>query len=74
MSKKRQICFTDSAGTELFSIPDGGFLRLLYGNGDTHVSFCRCLDQTHAEIDGVKYAVQDFARTMERNKIIYAPA
>ena len=35
---------------------------------------CRFLDQTHAEIDGVKYAVQDFARRMEHNKISFAPA
>ncbi|MDO4324343.1 MAG: hypothetical protein Q4C61_17675 [Lachnospiraceae bacterium] len=74
MSEERQICFTDSAGTALFSIPDNGVLCLFYGNGDTHFSLCRFLDQTHAEIDGVKYAVQEFARRMERNKIIFAPA
>lgn len=74
MSEERQICFTDSAGTALFSIPDNGVLCLFYGNGDTHFFLCRFLDQTHAEIDGVKYAVQEFARRMERNKIIFAPA
>lgn len=74
MNVERQISFTDSEGTALFSIPDNGVLCLFYGNGDTHFSLCRFLDQNHVEIDGVKYAVQEFARRMERNKIIFAPA
>ena len=74
MNENQQICFTDSAGKELFSLPDNGLLCLSYGNGDTYFSLCRFLDQTHAEIDGVKYAVQEFARRMEHNKISFAPA
>lgn len=61
MNENQQICFTDSTGKELFSLPDNGVL-------------CRFLDQSHAEIDGVKYAVQEFARRMEHNKISFAPA
>ena len=45
MSKTGQICFTDNAGKSLFSIPDGGFLRLSYGNGDEHFALCRRLEQ-----------------------------
>ena len=74
MNDAQQICFTDSAGKELFSLPNNGLLCLFYGNGDTHFSLCRFLDQTHAEIDGVKYAVQEFAWRMEHNKISFAPA
>lgn len=74
MNDTQRICFTDSEGTALFSIPDNSFLCLSYGNGDTHFSLCRRLNQTHAEIDGVKYAVQEFARRMERNNISFAPA
>ena len=54
MSQTERICFTDSAGKSLFSIPDGGFLRLSYGNGDDYFALCRRLDETHAEIDGVR--------------------
>lgn len=36
MNENQQICFTDSAGKELFSLPDNGLLCLSYGNGDTH--------------------------------------
>lgn len=74
MSQTGRICFTDSAGKPLFSIPDGGFLRLSYGNGDDYFSLCHRLDETHAEIDGVSYAVREFAEKMEQNKISYAPA
>lgn len=74
MNGTQQICFTDSVGKALFSIPDNGFLCLFYGNGDRHFSLCRRLNQTHAEIDGVKYSLREFARRMEHNKISFAPA
>ena len=74
MSQTGQICFTDSAGKPLFSIPDGGFLRLSYGNGVEHFALCRRLDETHAEIDGVRRSLKEFAQKMEQNKINYAPA
>ena len=65
---------TDSVGKALFSVPDGGIIRMFYGNGEDYFAVCRYLDETHAEIDGVKYAVREFAQRMERNKISYAPA
>ncbi|XBX06590.1 hypothetical protein QMP26_40640 [Enterocloster clostridioformis] len=74
MKETQQICFTDSAGKALFSIPDNGILCLRYGNGDRHFSLCRRLNQTHAEIDGVKYSLREFARRMEHNKISFTPA
>ena len=74
MSAARQVCMTDSIGKALFSVPDGGIIRMLYGNGEDYFAVCRYLDETHAEIDGVRYAVREFARRMERNKINYAPA
>ena len=73
MNGTQQIRFTDSAGKALFSIPDNGLLCLFYGNGDRHFSFCRYLDQDHAEIDGVKYSLREFARRMEHNEISFAP-
>ena len=55
MTGYHHICFTDSAGKALFSIPDNGLLCLFYGNGDRHFAVCHRLDDTHAEIDGVNY-------------------
>ena len=74
MSGGQKICMTDSVGRMLFSVPDDGIIRMLYGNGEDYFAVCHYLDETHAEIDGVRYAVREFAQRMERNKISYAPA
>ena len=74
MGRENKICFTDSQGNALFAVSDGGIIRLGYGNGDEAFAVCRYLDETHAEIDGVPYALSDFAGRMERNQISYAPA
>ena len=74
MSGGRKICMRDSVGKELFSVPDGGVIRMFYGNGEDYFAVCRYLDETHAEIDGVRYAVREFAQRMEQNRISYAPA
>ena len=74
MSGGRKICMTDSVGNALFSVPDGGIIRMFYGNGEDYFAVCRYLDETHAEIDGIGYAVREFAQRMEQNKISYAPA
>ena len=74
MNAARQVCMTDGKGRTLFSVPDGGIIRMLYGNGEDYFAVCRYLDETHAEIDGVRYAVREFAQRMERNKISYALA
>ena len=74
MSAGRKICMTDGAGKALFSVHDGGVIRMLYGNGEDYFAICRYLDETHTEIDGVRYVIREFAGRMERNKISYAPA
>ena len=74
MSGGQKICMTDSKGRTLFSVPDGGIIRMLYGNGEDYFAVCRYLDEAHAEIDGVRYAVREFAGRMEQNRISYAPA
>ena len=61
MNGSQQICFTDSAGKALFSIPENGLLCLFYGNGDRHFAVCHRLDDTHAEIDGVNYSLPDLS-------------
>jgi len=74
MSGGLKICMTDSVGKTLFSVPDGGIIRMFYGNGEDYFAVCRYLDETHAEIDGIRYAVREFAQRMEQNKISYALA
>ena len=74
MNAARQVCMTDSKGRTLFSVPDGGIIRMLYGNGEDYFAVCHYLDESHAEIDGVRCAVREFAQRMEQNRISYAPA
>lgn len=74
MGRENEICFTDKQGNALFAVSDGGMIRLVYGNGEEAFAICRRLDETHAEIDGVPYALSDFAERMEQNQISYAPA
>lgn len=74
MGRENKICFTDSQGDALFTIPDGGMIKLAYGNGDENYAIYRYLDETHAKIDGVDYSILEFAQRMERNGISYAAA
>lgn len=74
MGRENKIHFTDSGGNPLFAVPDGGIIRMVYGNGDEYFALCRYVDETHAEIDGVRHSLAEFAEKMERNKISYAPA
>ena len=68
------ICFKDSEDKVVAAVPDGGVLRLFFGNGDTQCVLCRYVDESRAEIDGVVYDTKDFIQRMEQNKISYAPA
>lgn len=74
MSGGREICMTDSVGKALFSVPDGGIIHMLYGNGEDYFAVCRYLDESHAEIDGVRQSLKGFAKKMEQNGISCAPA
>ena len=50
MNGGRRICFTDSKGKALFSIPDGGIIRLFYGNGEDGFALCRYLTKPMQEL------------------------
>lgn len=68
----RVIQFLNADGIPLFSIPDGDFVVLTMGNGESTVSLCQYLDTDHAEIDGVKWQLQKFAVEMEKRGISFA--
>ncbi len=77
MNKAKEIRFTDSRGKALFSVPDGGFLRLFYGNGDDNFALCRYVDEAHLELSsgrgGDIYHICEFAERMEKNGATYEP-
>lgn len=70
----RTIRFTDPKGILLFTIPDGDCVTLMYGDGETVAGVCRYLDQEHAEINGVKWQMAEFALQMQIRGIVVSPA
>lgn len=69
----RMIRFTDSEGILLFTIPDGACVDLMYGDGERVAGLCRYLDQNHAEINGVKWQMTEFALQMQIRGIVFFP-
>ncbi len=67
------IRFTDPDGVYLFAVPDGSCVFLTLGNGESVAGFCRYVDQDHAEIDGVKWQLREFARQMQERGITVSP-
>lgn len=72
-SNGRTIRFTDPSGDLMFTIPDGDFIDLMYGNGERVAGHCRYLDQNHAEIDGVEWKMTEFALQMQIRGIRFSP-
>ncbi len=68
-----KICFVDSHNQELFQIPDGGMIKMFYGNGDEHYAICRRVDDSHTEIDGRRWDNRQFAGRMEQIGIDFVP-
>lgn len=69
----RTIRFTDPEGVLLFTIPDGDCVTLMYGDGETVAGVCRYLDQDHAEINGVRWRMTEFALQMQIRGILFSP-
>ena len=67
------IRFTDPDGAFAFSVPDGSCVFLTLGNGESVAGFCRYVDQDHAEIDGVRWQMKEFAQTMQERGITVSP-
>lgn len=74
MEKAAQgIRFIDSNYQELFRIPDGGKITLVYDNGEINTRTCRFIDECHTEVGNNLYHICEFAERMERNGSVYAP-
>lgn len=63
---KRGIRFIDTGYNTLFTIPDGGVIRIEHPNGDHTDRVCRYIDSTHLEADRGLYHICEFAKMMER--------
>lgn len=63
----------DSDGNVLFDIPNGGFIKLTYGNGDSKYALCHYIDEEQVKIDGYSLKIQQFTLKMKYNGIDFTP-
>ena len=73
MSQEKTIRFIDTNYRTLFTLPDGGNLRMIFPDGKSKVSRCRYVDEYHTEVAGRVYHICEFAGHMERGGIACAP-
>lgn len=70
---EKRICFLNGKANRLLSIPDGGYLELIAGNGDKQICICNYVDDDHMKINGMVWQMLDFAKQMEERGIAYRP-
>ena len=73
MSQEKTIRFIDTNYRTLFTLPDGGNLRMIFPDGKSKVSRCRYVDEYHTEVAGRVYHICEFAERMEQNGATYEP-
>ena len=56
------------------SIPDGACVDLMYGDGERVAGICHYLDQDHAEINGMRWQMTEFALQMQIRGILFSPS
>lgn len=68
--KGKDIRFINSRYTELFRIPDGGYIQIDSGN-DCVIKPCTYIDEYHTQIANQVFHICEFAQIMERNGYTY---
>ncbi len=73
MSEVKTIRFIDSHYNLLFTVPDGGNVKLTFADGETVIRQCHFIDDCHTKIGSSTLHICEFAENMERNGTTYAP-
>lgn len=73
LDEKKMIRFIDSNYNDLFSIPDGGTIFLMYSDGEKAEKTCKYIDPTHFYVGNHCWHMCEFAERMEQNQTRYAP-
>ena len=71
--EKKMIRFIDSSYNDLFTVPDGGTVFLMYSDGEKAERTCKFIDPTHFYAGNHCWHICEFAERMEQNKVRYAP-
>ena len=74
MSEEKTIRFIDSQYNTLFTIPDGGNIKLTFSNGERVIRKCTYIDDYHTKVGHYVYHICEFAERMEQNGTKYVPA
>ena len=72
-SARRGIPFTDVRYQNLFRIPDGERVRIIYPGGAQAVETCRYIDEYHLEIGRSIYHICEFADKIAKNRCLIEP-
>ena len=70
---ERGIRFINPHYKELFRIPDGDKVRILYPDGEKADRTCRYIDDYHVEVGDNLYHICEFAERMERSQAKVIP-
>lgn len=70
---KKGIRFIDSHYNELFHIPDGGKIQLIYPDGEKQERTCHYIDEYHTQIGSNLFHICEFAERMQQNGVVYEP-
>ena len=71
--KGLDIRFIDSHYKDLFKIPDGGYIKMQYSNGEETAKKCTFIDEYHTQVGFNVFHICQFAEVMERNGTKYQP-
>lgn len=72
---KNGIVFREvNFGKELFRIPDGGAIELTDAQGNTTISHCRYINESHLEVGGILYHNNQYAEILHRLRYTVRPA
>ena len=66
MREEKEIRFIDPEYTPLFTLPDGGYIRIDYPDGETLFRQCQYLDDTHMKIGTTIYHICEFAEGVQQ--------
>ena len=69
----KDIRFIDSNYTDLFKVPDGGYITITLNGGEQLIRQCAYAGECHAKIGMNFYHICEFAEKMERNGNTYEP-
>lgn len=70
---EKRIRFIDSDYNNLFSIPDGGTVVIVYDDGEISEKSCHYVDEYHFTSQGHTWHICEFAECMEENNSKYYP-